>query len=923
MLVTIDGEKYVAESIKQFPVNPLADAFRVTGIQQRSDNVKLNRYSFSNWNEVGLGVSRLRRQRQNADGSITGQHIGAMSDADAETRFASAITLPLLNQAVAHGSPLDHLVTYSHFKGDLFGMFESDYVTSVPSFISAAKYVASTDTWTTAGGSLTGGLLPTVDEHSGGTLSAGNAVLTYNHVVTDAPNRALVVFANASHTGTGSQSKLPASVTYNGVAMTLVKDAGAGSGGFGRLCMYVLVNPAVGTNAIVITYAANVTLGLASTALSVYNVDQTTPFSEFSSSTAASGAALSNATTDAAIGLTVIGAGAGSTASAEVSGVGSGQSAIGAPQDNNGASILSSKEVVGTASGTFEHIYSYDGLGRNQTIAALVKGPTGQIIRAADNTVGARAFALATHKAKLFALTTLATDETKYGVYSTADPGGASPDWSAAVGSAFPGTAYVTSSSTSRVNNWSQKYGDLLDDGDNLIVALYEDPASSGGSISQVRIGYSANSGTGWTFNAGLVIPCTDTPNIKLLHFNDLYTAGTPQVPVLVTSDNVYTLDIANNVFAKLLPEGILTGTSSEALAADLGSDGNLYISKSSGDIIRISIPTQGTTVIDPIGPASMSHYEQSDGLELTRQGYAATINGSDTRWLFVGYGGNASGKYASIFAMNYATGAWHSFYKHDSANADLNALVISTEDDGVPRLHATTEGAATCASFMFEEPLVPAISGVTQNYKTTGYVEWAEDDLGDPHTSAAVMRALIDDGGTMGSGTTTNYVQLKYGLDGGNYDAVTLGDFLSTAKTLNFDASNNRGVSAKTLKVRLNLFGADAATTNTPQIKEYEIQARNRVSVLRGWEIVLDLDASAEFQSTEQPPNAETVVSNLLTVQNSVTLVGLTVGEGAEAQVEMTTGEWMLQLVDASGGDGLQSGRVSGRALVVLEEVI
>ena len=174
-----------------------------------------------------------------------------------------------------------------------------------------------------------------------------------------------------------------------------------------------------------------------------------------------------------------------------------------------------------------------------------------------------------------------------------------------------------------------------------------------------------------------------------------------------------------------------------------------------------------------------------------------------------------------------------------------------------------------------------------------------------------------------MGSGTTTNYVQLKYGLDGGNHDAVTLGNFLSSAKSLNFDATNNRGISAKTLKVRLNLFGADAATTNTPQIKEYEIQARNRVSVLRGWEIAIDLDASAEFQSTEQPANPEAVVSNLLTVQNSVTLVGLTVGEGAEAQVEMTTGEWMLELIDAGGGDGLQSGRVSGRALVVLEEVL
>ena len=399
-----------------------------------------------------------------------------------------------------------------------------------------------------------------------------------------------------------------------------------------------------------------------------------------------------------------------------------------------------------------------------------------------------------------------------------------------------------------------------------------------------------------------------------------------PEIPILVTSDNIYKLDIGNNVFQEFLPQGVLSGTAGEALAADVAVDGNLYISKTGGDILQISFPQQGNKVIQNIGPQSRSHFESNDGLVPIRKGYATYIDGSDPVWLFVGYGGEAgSDKKASIFAMNYVTGAWHSVYLHGTANEQINTLVISTEDDGTARLHAdaTSLAAAASTAFMFEEPLVSAATGVTQNYKTTGYVEWAEDDLGDPHTSAAVMRAFIDDGGTMGSGDTTNYVQLKYGLDGAAHETVTLGNFFSTAKSLNFDTSNNRGISAKTLKVRLNLEQKNGDTTETPQIKEYEIQARNRVSVLRGWEIAIDLDASAEFQSTEQPANPETVVSNLLTVQNSVTLVGLTVGEGAEAQVEMTTGEWMLELIDVSGGDGLQSGRVSGRALVVLEEVL
>ena len=905
MLVTINGEKYVAESIKQVPVNPLADAFRVTGVQQRSDNVKLNRFSFSNWNEVGIGSSRLRRQHQNAEGEIKGQHIGAMRDADAETRFSNAITLPLLNQAETHASPAEHLISYKHFKGELIGVFEGDYASDGLTSTNTGKFNAGTDAWDSTAGTLD----PTFNASSEGS-NGGATTLTISHAVQSTyGDRLVVVYAGTTTT------TAPSGVTYAGVAMTkLVEVATTNTHG----SIWYLVNPTTGTNNAVITYASGPTHS-GGVVADYYYCNQDNPFSS-------SGSAFSNSSNDISISDAVVRDDdllIGMMYHLVTTDIqpGSGQTLHEMFTVNSNDTMAVSYERASGNTSSFSHSYDIDGAGTTEILLCYgVLGAASGVITAGDsNAVGARAFGATVHKGSMYVIGNgAAAIEEQYAVYQSPDAG----HWTRVGGTNWPTAEYLQTSGP-RVNNWAQRYADILDDGSNLIAAIYEDPSSDNGTKAQVRIGYTANTGTSWTFNAGLVIPCTDTPNIKLLHFNDLYTAGTPQVPILITSDNIYKLDIGNNVFQELLPPGILTGTADEALGAEVGADGKLYISKAGGDILQISFPQQSVREIVNVGPQSKAHYEESDGLVTARQGHANYISGSDPRWLFVAYGGHAGSKNASILAMNYETGAWHSFFRNSTADRDITSLVISTESDGIPRLHASAEGAAACTAFMFEEPLVAAVTGVTQNYKTTGYVEWAEDDLGDPHTSAAVMRALIDDGGTMGSGTTTNYVQLKYGLDGAAYDNVTLGNFLSTAKSLNFDATNNRGVSAKTLKVQLNLFGADAATTNTPQIKEYEIQARNRVSVLRGWEIAIDLDASAEFQSTEQPPNPETVVSNLLTVQNSVTLVPLVVGEGAEAQVEMTTGEWMLELIDVSGGDGLQSGRVSGRAIVVLEEVV
>lgn len=893
MLVTINGEKYVAETITQFPVNPLSGAFRTTGVQQRADNIKLNRFVFAHWQSVGIGSERLRRHQ-------AGEH-GNMRDADAETRFGSAITLPLLNQSETHADPADHLITYEHFKGDLRGLFEQDFASGAPGSIVSPKYVASTDTWTGGTG------VPVFNAASTEESSDEDPSITGHTVQSTYGNRLLIAVASPHNKNDG----MPTAVTWNGVSMTEHVDIGIGGGsGFPGLSIWYLVNPATGNRTLASTWGA---VEHQFAVMDFYHVDQTSPVGTASTSTSQSTSVTLGSIASKRGDLVFFAAGHGD---ADTFTPTSGQTEITDSQSTNvGLATTYERATASTTSCGGSWASS------EQIAAAGFALQGGNVVEWNDTVAaGVRHFGSTVHKGKAYAVIAKGQGgEGQYQWYSSSD----GEAWSGGAGTNWPTTVYVHTTET-RKNDWTNKFADIIDNGATAIVALYEDPDSSGGSTSQIHVGYSANEGTAWTFDSDLVIPCTDTPNIKLVHFNDLYTAGTPTVPVLITSDNIYKLTITagSEAFQEMLPRGFLSGTANEALAADVASDGALYLSKASGDILRVTFPGQGVRKIENVGPQSKAHYEEGEGLVTARQGHANFIYGGDPRWLFVCYGGHAGSKNASILAMDYGSGAWHSFYRDSTADQDCTRLVISTEDDGTARLHAVTEGAATAILFMFEEPLVSAVTGATQSFKTSGYVEWSEDDLADPHTSAAVMRALVDDAGTLGTGTTKNYVALKYGTNGGNWDATTLGNFLSSALFLNFDTSNNRGISAKTLRVRLELEQQDDSTTTTPQIREFEIQARNRVTVLRGWQLLLNLAASAEFQSTEEPPNPETVIANLTTVQNSVTLVGMTIGEQSEAEVEMTSGEWTLRLIDAGGGDGLQAGRATGTALVTMEEV-
>ena len=116
--ISINSQKFVlANEVQVYPVDSESQSIRTIGLQQRQNNRKVNKL-VRDWSD-GLGYARLRRD--------TNRGINGLRDADAETRFSSQLTLPLNPQTQTHASPSDHLVSYEHFKGDLFGIFEEDY----------------------------------------------------------------------------------------------------------------------------------------------------------------------------------------------------------------------------------------------------------------------------------------------------------------------------------------------------------------------------------------------------------------------------------------------------------------------------------------------------------------------------------------------------------------------------------------------------------------------------------------------------------------------------------------------------------------------------------------------------------------------------------------------------------------------------
>lgn len=146
--IFINGEQYWTRGdVEPYLAQVLSQAFRTTGVQQRSDNTKVNRFVQRDY-DLGVGWKRIDRE--------TGRGIGGCWFATADIMHR-AVVLPLLHNSQTHASPADHLRKTVDFKGKTWGFFEKDYSASNETLLVVREWDGATATWT--GGTTISGTL--------------------------------------------------------------------------------------------------------------------------------------------------------------------------------------------------------------------------------------------------------------------------------------------------------------------------------------------------------------------------------------------------------------------------------------------------------------------------------------------------------------------------------------------------------------------------------------------------------------------------------------------------------------------------------------------------------------------------------------------------------------------------------------------
>lgn len=855
--------------------------FDAAGQANRADDKTKDNLRYT-WG-LGVGYSKMSRDPSRPRG------LGGMNDADADTRGEIA-TLALQAQTETHAGPEDHLTSYINSLGDLWGFFESEYSGSLTSSAGSAKYGGTSDDWL-------GIDFPVFNAATAGDAASTDAITVSHTVQATYGNRIVVAWAYLN----SSTPTNPDTVTYAGQAMT---ELGEQTATGNNISLWYRVAPTTGANDCVATWPsseANLFLAVHD----FYFVDQSTPFGAVAKSSATA-TSMSDAVTTTRGSLSIGGIG---HATAEAVAVGAGQTEM-TDNSNANANLQTSRERdVDTST---DMTGSWDTSSVHTSIAAALLSD-GAITWANDTTAGVRMFNAIEHKGKMLVVGTKGqSNEGDYEWYSSTD----GKAWAIGAGTGWPTTDFVTTT-LSRRNNFDDRLAYILDENTRAVVALYEDPDSSGGSISQHRIYHTTDAGANWTNTVN--VPGSMTPHVLLLRWQDPYSTTREFIPVLITNTAVSKIDVTNST-ADLIYR--LPGAAADGLAAAVWvADGRLYISQENGNILALGVDT--TT-----GGITFENINPPNGFVTTRQGHANFIYGDDPDHLYIGYGGHASSKNASIWAIaakrvwdgSKMVHPWHSFYKDATQDQDLHRIIISAEDDANTRVHVASEGATSDTLVMFEEPQVTDPGQVTRNYEANGFIEFPDDDMGDPHEDTAVYQGIVNADDLSATSTTSDdFMEWFHGADGAAWTNSDNGNFESD--NLSLQLGSGVGASMKRIRNRLEFEQNTAGgpdRTKTPKLNDFEIEARKKLIGKR----VADVEIDLELTHQETGVKPKDALANLETIVQSVVLVPLSYGDQSDIQVEVSRPRaWKLRAVDS--GDGYGEGHLTGTVPIRLSQAI
>lgn len=533
---------------------------------------------------------------------------------------------------------------------------------------------------------------------------------------------------------------------------------------------------------------------------------------------------------------------------------------------------------------------------------------------------GARLFDAVVHKGRMYSIGSAgrAADsglELRYRYFYSTD--GAT--WTfAGTPTGWPNTDILTTTITRRNNFEDRGYGQLLDFGNTLMVALFDVVNS------EIEVYYTTDEGTNWT--AGAVIQSSSGPK-AFLRWSNPFNSPPTDSPVLVTSDGIYRVDSAGTTSDLILA---LDGHADTGRGAAIGLGGQLMFGSGATGAGYELFSNMNIFQFGPPG----------DGFVAARQGHINKIIAPLGRYFYVSYGGHVAGDQASIFAIRYewqqdpVTGwfyrPWHSMYQEADANIDITTLVESPEDDGTPRLHFALEHASSSEMYHLENhDDSEAATGTTHKRATTGFMEMAEEDFSDPHETKTILRTRID-ADNLSADDTGQYAEHEYGIDGAAWTNVSnFGNYVSGDKALFWgrtqqnvtgqtEAGNSEGIAAVTLRNRLVFKGAEAS--QGPSLKELEVTAVTLYDDLLRFVVPIDLDATTSLGGDDQR-SAEQVHDELITILRTNTLVPFEYGKQTAIYVRVRmpqVGELAAQEVSQQ----FDSQDLVGKMVLVLEEV-
>jgi hypothetical protein len=251
----------------------------------------------------------------------------------------------------------------------------------------------------------------------------------------------------------------------------------------------------------------------------------------------------------------------------------------------------------------------------------------------------------------------------------------------------------------------------------------------------------------------------------------------------------------------------------------------------------------------------------------------------SSGEFLYMSVSGDGAGRTARVLCHNGE--GWHHMYQWTTEAEQIEWIDISSESDGVERLHMAPRAASDDSDALFlPYPNVnpTALTG-TINRVTEGYVDLPWIDAGLPLDPKRLDRVRINARDLAATASTNNYINVDYAVatdlgartERGSF--AELGDYLSGVSSISL-GTDGVGVSFNAMALRINLLQEDGTITDSPVALDIQVDYEPRLPATREYEMLIDMQESADILDGGTPAS---VRSELETLEDTVTKIAFT----------------------------------------------